>query len=95
MDNQHREIKGYRELSADEIALMNAVKEHAEATKGLIGKLHQLNSLRFGSGALRPMRTSEAAEQAGESNRWAALAKTQLQQGYMALNRAIALPTTF
>jgi len=25
MENQHREIKGYRELSADEIALMNEV----------------------------------------------------------------------
>ena len=26
MENQHREIKGYRELNADEIALMNDVK---------------------------------------------------------------------
>ncbi len=26
MDNQHREIKGYRELNADEIALMNDIK---------------------------------------------------------------------
>ena len=27
MDNQHREIKGYRELDASEIALMNVVKQ--------------------------------------------------------------------
>jgi len=27
MDNQHREIKGYRELNAEEIAKMNEVKE--------------------------------------------------------------------
>ncbi len=27
MDNQHREIKGYRELDAEEIALMNEIKE--------------------------------------------------------------------
>lgn len=26
MDNQHREIKGYRELSQDEINLMNTIK---------------------------------------------------------------------
>ena len=26
MDNQHRKIKGYRELSEDEIALMNEIK---------------------------------------------------------------------
>jgi len=27
MDNQHREIKGYRELNRDEIALINSIKE--------------------------------------------------------------------
>lgn len=27
MENQHRQIKGYRELSADEIAVMNKIKE--------------------------------------------------------------------
>ena len=27
MDNQHRKIKGYRELSEEEIAMMNEVKE--------------------------------------------------------------------
>ena len=26
MDNQHRRIKGYRELTEDEIALMNQIK---------------------------------------------------------------------
>jgi hypothetical protein len=26
MENQHRQIKGYRELNADEIALMNEIK---------------------------------------------------------------------
>jgi len=27
MDNQHKKIKGYRDLSAEEIALMNWIKE--------------------------------------------------------------------
>jgi len=37
MDNQHRQIKGYRELSAEEIALMNEIK-----TKGAeLGELVQ------------------------------------------------------
>lgn len=27
MDNQHRKIKGYRELSQEEIDMMNAIKE--------------------------------------------------------------------
>ncbi len=44
MDNQHREIKGYRELNPDEIALMNEVK-----MKGAdIGKL--IEELRANSG---------------------------------------------
>lgn len=30
MENQHRKIKGYRELSQDEIDMMNAVKQRGE-----------------------------------------------------------------
>lgn len=39
MDNQHREIKGYRELSAEEIALMNEIKEHGVKLGELVAKL--------------------------------------------------------
>lgn len=92
MENQHREIKGYRELSQAEIDVMNKVKAHAEATAALIKEVHQLNSVRFNTPTPAP---AVHAEQNGESNRWAALAKTQLQQGFMALVRSIALPTTF
>jgi hypothetical protein len=93
MENQHREIKGYRELSREEIDLMNRVKAHAETTGELVKALAQMNSLRFkGTAYGAPFEASIAN---GESNRWAAVAKTQLQQGYMALTRAIALPSTF
>lgn len=40
MDNQHRKITGYRELSAEEIALMNEVKEMSAQVGQLIEKLH-------------------------------------------------------
>ena len=30
MDNQHRQIKGYRELNQNEINLMNVIKEKGE-----------------------------------------------------------------
>lgn len=40
MDNQHRKIKGYRELNAEEIALMNEIKQKAEEVGDLIGKLN-------------------------------------------------------
>ncbi|WP_261496731.1 DUF7681 family protein [Burkholderia multivorans] len=35
MDNQHKQIKGYRDLTAGDIARMNNVKQHGE-------KLHEL-----------------------------------------------------
>jgi hypothetical protein len=38
MDNQHRQIKGYRELSQDEIDAMNKIKE-AGAAIGTIVEL--------------------------------------------------------
>ena len=33
MENQHRKITGYRELSQEEIDLMNRIKAHGEETK--------------------------------------------------------------
>lgn len=39
MENQHREIKGYRELNADEIALMNLIKTKGGELGELVGRL--------------------------------------------------------
>ena len=74
MENQHREITGYRELSREEIDLMNMVK-------GL---------------ACRVGAELEIVNQAPDTDkRWVAIARTHLQEGFMALTRAIAKPTTF
>lgn len=73
MDNQHREIKGYRELSQEEINLMNLVKGQGEALELLIARIE-----------------TEAVDK-----RWVSIGKTHLQQGLMALTRAIAKPTFF
>ena len=74
MDNQHREITGYRELNQDEINLMNMVK-------GLACKVEA---------------ELEIVNQApGTDKRWVAIARTELQQGFMALTRAVAKPTSF
>jgi hypothetical protein len=73
LENQHRHIKGYRDLSEAEIAAMNAIKDHAEQTRALI----------------------EQAREAGADLRWLAIATTELQQGFMALTRAVAKPTSF
>lgn len=39
MDNQHKHIKGYRDLSASEIAAMNEIKRHGEELGALVEKL--------------------------------------------------------
>lgn len=74
MENQHRKIAGYRELSEREIDLMNYVKELGEDLGRLVEHLQQESTI---------------------DHRWISIGKTQLQQGLMALTRAIAQPTTF
>lgn len=44
MDNQHKKIKGYRDLSQQEIDLMNEGKELAELCGQYITKLQSLES---------------------------------------------------
>jgi hypothetical protein len=39
MDNQHRQIKGYRELSQEEIDLMNEIKSKGAELGDLVAKL--------------------------------------------------------
>lgn len=74
MDNQHKMITGYRDLSKEEIDLMNMVK-------GLAAK----------AGA--ELEIVNATE--GVDKRWVAIARTHLQEGFMALTRSIAQPTSF
>lgn len=39
VDNQHKQIKGYRDLSVEEITLMNEAKELAEKVGELVTKI--------------------------------------------------------
>jgi len=73
VENQHRQIKGYGELSQEEINLMNLVKGQGDALELLIARVE-----------------TEAVDK-----RWVSIGKTHLQQGLMALTRAIAQPTHF
>ena len=67
-------ITGYRDLSPEEIALMNEVKAKAQEVGALVEKL----------------KASPGLDQ-----RWVSIGCTELQQGFMALTRAVAQPTTF
>lgn len=45
MDNQHRQIKGYRELTQEEIDLMNEIKQQGVALGNLVNKLRAADGL--------------------------------------------------
>lgn len=45
MENQHRKIKGYRELSQEEIDLMNQIKEVGITLGALTDKLRENETL--------------------------------------------------
>lgn len=84
MDNQHQKIKGYRDLSQEEIDLMNEGKALAEQCGEYILKLQNLS-----------VPVPEGSGEIEADKRWISIAQTHLQQGFMAAIRSIAKPTTF
>lgn len=44
MQNQHEQIKGYRDLSQEEIDLMNEVKELAERVGSLVSRIEDIQA---------------------------------------------------
>ena len=81
VDNQHKKITGYRDLSEAEIALMNEAKELSEKVGDFVDKVEFLNN--------------DHDPDIGIDMRWCNIGKTDLQKGFMALIRSIARPTTF
>lgn len=71
MDNQHRLIKGYRELNQEEINNMNLLKNLEQEV------LLTLNNI------VRSQRVE---------GRWMSIARTHIEQGFMAAGRAVARP---
>lgn len=45
MDNQHRQISGYRELSQEEIDLINAIKQNGAATGDLVAAAERIEGV--------------------------------------------------
>jgi len=85
MKDQHEKIKGYRDLTQQEIDLMNRVKEKAEEVHELIQHMMHME----GEPCEGPNGTT------APNPRWLAIAQTDLQKGFMALVRSVAKPTTF
>lgn len=80
MDNQHKKITGYRDLTQEEIDLMNESKALAKQVGDFIDKLESIN-------VEKRMIVADVG--------WLMTAKTDLQKGFMSLTRSIAKPSTF
>lgn len=74
MENQHQKIKGYRDLTQEEIDLMNEVKEKGAELGVLIEKLDGIAEI---------------------DKNWLVAGKLNVQQGLMAIVRAITKPDFF
>ena len=74
MENQHQKIKGYRDLTQEEINLMNEVKEKGAELGALIEKLDNIPEI---------------------DKNWLVTGKLGVQQGLMAITRAITRPDFF
>lgn len=93
MDNQHKKITGYRDLSQEEIDLMNEVKEHAEATRHLV---HRIEMVLIKQSQERTESQVEPPHSVvTEPLHWMKEGRTDLQKGYMSPVRSIAQPTSF
>lgn len=103
MENQHRKIPGYRELTKEEIDLMNRIKAQGIELQALVRDIDKhLQDQAFDALAMQHnpedpydgeqevLRISKA-----EPHRWKAKGTTSLQEGLMFLTRAVAQPTTF
>ena len=99
MDNQHLKITGYRDLTEQEIALMNEIKAKAAEVGVLCEKLQQtllpppaeVGEVDMACGCtILEISVSEV-----ETDRWLRIGQDHLQQGFMALTRAVARPCSF
>jgi hypothetical protein len=116
MENQHRKIKGYRELSQEEVDLMNRIKEKgaelltlqaelagrldtdaevklANARRSIEGHEYEGRPYNVYNGNTDECREYRRFEEA-EPLRWAAIGKTDIQTGIMALVRAVGQQAT-
>lgn len=80
-------ITGYRQLTADEAALMNEGKALAEQCGAYIAKLRSYVPDNGDGPVVAPGGSLD--------QRWISIGATDLQRGFMAVIRGIAQPTSF
>lgn len=99
MENQHRKIKGYRELSQEEIDLMNRIKAKGAEMLTLHGQLVEMLQQASDEKRHAALKSAPGTDEElnrfmnAEPHRWAAIGKADIQTGVMALVRAVAQPS--
>jgi hypothetical protein len=88
MENQHRAIKGYRELSAEEIALMNEIKAKGEELRELVAKVARV---------IKDVPPGQAGieHEADHPTYWLRYAEGSFRTGIMYAVRAVAQPASY
>lgn len=100
MDNQHRKINTYRELTQEEVDLMNEIKALGPQVQSIIEKVqNHVSTQRYNCKCDAGQQVHNVDEwdrlEAATPERFAAMAKTEFQTGLMYLVRAVAQPTGF
>lgn len=85
-----QKLTGYRTLSAEETALINEGKALAEQVGKFVAKLRD-HPQTYVDGTSPVL----LGEKPAIDQRWVSIGATHLQEGWMALTRSIAKPTTF
>jgi hypothetical protein len=85
MENQHEAIKGYRDLSQEEVDLMNLIKQ----------KGSELEELCVMLGARARLDSDLNSPEYRDAARWVAIGKTHMQEGLQAWVRSVARPESF
>jgi hypothetical protein len=93
MENQHRKIAGYRELSQAEIDLMNEIKAEGPRLQALCDKVRAHVQAQKVAAADNP--AERARLQAADPDLWEAWGRNGMQSALMQLTRAVAQPTFF
>lgn len=95
MENQHRKITGYRELSQTEIDTMNEIKAVGETLRALHDRIEASANDKYQALGGIEAATDADLDAAYSACEAAHEAKRNLQTGLMWLTRAVAQPTSF
>lgn len=89
MKDQHKKIRGYRDLTQEEIDLMNKAKRLESEVLSLVQEVKQ-RLIKAGYEPEEADRTDRA-----QALRWNSIARTDIETGFMALVRSVAQPQPY